>query len=396
MNSIDGRQPIFLQGIYNETQNKVKTFTNVLFFQFSQGDLDRFQIDQGAFDFQKDLSERFKISITDKVPYLAVVAPEPFKDYRDCTPFAGDINIVARNAILDNKYEDYYLELLTAIGNCTNTNGILLFVNGYRPFPSFEEMTMEKPESDNQITSNDRYGYWKGIDQKFIGVLKPKAEQIWYADGHFSVSTSNHVSLPGFVASLASCAPEELKLTLLALHPTIVTGGYNLSNCYHNSTPYNTDGFTTRKENGMVAGNNLLEKLKQNARINTEGKIIDTIDVVCHSMGFAYAQGLINVLRNKLPFGRFYIIAPENPASGEQLLLTEWQDVWQYGSNETLDPIDKQDGVAQQAPVPGIQGKRAFIPSNAPKSFQDCHSIDNYIWIFDLNIDDDGYVTPRK
>jgi hypothetical protein len=32
--------------------------------------------------------------------------------------------------------------------------------------------------------------------------------------------------------------------------------------------------------------------------------------IVCHSMGYAYALGMLEVLKGKVSFGRLYIIAP--------------------------------------------------------------------------------------
>lgn len=138
----------------------------------------------------------------------------------------------------------------------------------------------------------------------------------------------------------------------------------------------------------------------------------DTLDIVCHSMGYAYALGMIDVLKDKVSFGRFYIIAPENAGSGS----TDWTmftEVWQYGSDEqTLKGTPKlQDGVAPQVPVQGIeklplaktQGGRAYIPTNGsvPQGFLKSHSIGNYKWIFKINPpslnspNKNGYVTPR-
>jgi hypothetical protein len=46
-------------------------------------------------------------------------------------------------------------------------------------------------------------------------------------------------------------------------------------------------------------------------RIDNQGNILDKVDIVCHSMGFAYASGIIEVLKSaKIPLGRFYIVAP--------------------------------------------------------------------------------------
>lgn len=134
----------------------------------------------------------------------------------------------------------------------------------------------------------------------------------------------------------------------------------------------------------------------------------DTLDIVCHSMGYAYALGMIDVLKDKVPFGRFYIIAPENPGSisGDDNNFDKFTEVWQYGSNEAW-PADKQDGIAPQEAVKNIKplptntkGGRVFIPSNGTvrRGFYISHTVGNYKWIFDQpkhTPNDNGYVAPR-
>ena len=117
---------------------------------------------------------------------------------------------------------------------------------------------------------------------------------------------------------------------------------------------------------------------------------------------------MVDILKGKIPLGRFYVIAPENACSGE-IDLDAFEEVWQYGSNlgePNADPIHQQDGVAPQCAVKGLKGieikykekrGRAFIPKGEPKGFLQSHSIGNYKWIFNkLKLDDDGYVKPRK
>jgi hypothetical protein len=164
-----------------------------------------------------------------------------------------------------------------------------------------------------------------------------------------------------------------------------------------NTTP-NVSGFNVRKEEGRKGGVNFVTQLKQSAFSAN-----DTLDIVCHSMGFAYALGMIEEIKTQMPdirLGRFYIIAPENGCSGK-VNVSDWQEIWQYGSNEMEDPIHLQDGVAPQCQVEGllsVQNKsgRAYIPDDAPKGFISSHSIKNYKWIFTKNKGQDGYVTPRK
>ena len=125
-------------------------------------------------------------------------------------------------------------------------------------------------------------------------------------------------------------------------------------------------------------------------------------------MGYAYALGMVDVLKGKVQLGRFYILAPENAAAGD-INLNDFEEVWQYGANlgePNADPIHLQDGVAPQAPVKGLdkiknpileKRGRAFIPDGAPKGFKASHSIGNYKWIFTtLQKEEKGYVKPRN
>ncbi len=93
-----------------------------------------------------------------------------------------------------------------------------------------------------------------------------------------------------------------------------------------------------------------------------------------------HGLGMVDILKGKIPLGRFYVIAPENACSGE-IDLDAFEEVWQYGSNlgePNADPIDQQDGVAPQCAVKGLgniasdykdKRGRAFIPDGEPKVF---------------------------
>ncbi len=135
-------------------------------------------------------------------------------------------------------------------------------------------------------------------------------------------------------------------------------------------------------------------------------KQIDTLDIVAHSMGYAYAVGMIGTLKTAgIKFGRFYIIAPENACSGG-CDLTAFTEVWQYGSNldqSNADLVKEQDGVAPQCAVPEIEkiytktkAGRIFIPNGITKGFVQSHSIGNYGWIFNRTPSENGYVKPRN
>jgi len=278
----------------------------------------------------------------------------------------------------------------------------------------------EEGVTDNSVRRVDYFDnfgkYWGGIDNQFKAVRK--SDLVYYLDGHMSISTSNHLDMLTFAESLRSswCAYYPIGeitgavntlVNQFVKHPLAVAisniaNEFCPNNCYHSndcvqhSTNPNVPGFDQRKAQGYIAGGNLYARL---AAENIAS--MDTIDIVCHSMGFAYAQGVIEALKElnvEAGFGGYYIIAPENACSGE-VNVNDWQQVWQYGSNENVSvtPKWRQDGVAPQCPVGNIGTRRAYIPDDVVQGFISSHSIGNYGWIFSkLNKDDRGYVTPRK
>jgi hypothetical protein len=138
----------------------------------------------------------------------------------------------------------------------------------------------------------------------------------------------------------------------------------------------------------------------------SEKKASGKIDIVAHSMGYAYAQGMIDELKEHLAegviFGRFYILMPENPCSATTFDKSLFEEVWQYGSHETADKLWEQDGVAPQCAVPGLSfgapkdGKYGRISNkNAPadkRNFVDAHSY--FDWIFKLS--ENGRIKKRE
>lgn len=151
-------------------------------------------------------------------------------------------------------------------------------------------------------------------------------------------------------------------------------------------------GFENRRNGGIEVAQNILSKLKE----WNYSKTIP-IDVVCHSMGFAYALGTIETLQNAgYKIGWVYALAPENPSEGK--VPQNLEGIWQYGSNEKQDPIMNQDWIAPQAPIDGIGTRRAYIPNTEPKGPYDCHAIKNYEWVFDRENKEgvSGYVKSRR
>lgn len=289
---------------------------------------------------------------------------------------------------------------------------ILVFVNGYRPtstgktleenFKGIQERGFEYPNSTNHVYDFDRYEYWEPwgeINLKFQSKINPSAT--FYADGHFSVSTSDYKSLLNF-SRISQAYPKrcenpkkhvcrEMKNDNFwsFLVPTSKTE--NVLKMSANST-----GFKYRKDKGKIAGWNMLQELNLYPNFSEN----DTLFIVTHSMGFAYSLGMIETMRKKISFGGFYIIAPENGKSG-RVRKSEWQQIWQYGSNFNTKGADApclQDGVAPQSRARGIKDEqRVYIPSEFynRRGFFDSHFIGYYDWVLKLEEKDKGYVKQR-
>jgi hypothetical protein len=287
---------------------------------------------------------------------------------------------------------------------------ILVFVNGYRPtslgssleenFRDIRERGVEFPNSKNMIYNFDRYDYWRPwreIDLKFEQRINPS--ETYYADGHFSVSTSNYHSLIHFTQVSTKyptrCKDPEHHICL----DKGQTSWFKSSNKEtHRLLPNrpNYKGFKTRRENGRIAGLNLLQQLNEipNSSHN------DTLFIVAHSMGYAYALGMIDELRGKINFGGFYILAPENAEAGK-INPSEWQEIYQYGVNHEKYKKTAPcmlDGVAPQTRAQGLDpNKHIFIPENLFRRFGffDSHFVGFFDWIFEIPEGDSGAIKQR-
>jgi hypothetical protein len=287
---------------------------------------------------------------------------------------------------------------------------ILVFVNGYRPtslgssleenFRDIRERGVEFPNSKNMIYNFDRYDYWRPwreIDLKFEQRINPS--ETYYADGHFSVSTSNYRSLIHFT-QVSTRYPTRCKDSDHHIcQDQGRTSWFKSSNkATHRLLPNrpNYKGFKTRRENGRIAGLNLLQQLNEipNSSHN------DTLYLVAHSMGFAYALGMIDELRGKINFGGFYILAPENASIGK-VNQGEWREIYQYGVNHNKLKYSAPcmlDGVAPQTRAQGLDPeKHIFTPEILFRRFGffDSHFVGFYDWIFDIPTDEPGAIKQR-
>lgn len=289
---------------------------------------------------------------------------------------------------------------------------ILVFVNGYRPtsvghsleenFQDIINKGFENKNSTNHIYPFDRYDYWQPWNQiNLLFQQRINPTETYYADGHFSVSTSNYGSILNFTRiaqSFPKRCPNPKKHTCYWTQNTDLRKYFVRKSHTENALKMsaNKAGFKYRKDHGKIAGKNLLQILNELPEFSEN----DTVYIVAHSMGFAYSTGMIESLRNKIQFGGFYILAPENAKSGF-VKPEEWKEIWQYGSNLNQDFEDApclQDGVAPQTSVKGLTGEnRLFIPKKSykQKGFFDSHFVGYYTWILDIPQGEKGSIKQR-
>ncbi len=309
----------------------------------------------------------------------------------------GSYISVDNDRIMIEVPQDRLSNMLYYIKNTQTFKNLILFVNGYRPLTdqSGDPLSgVEYENSTNQIEYGDSRGYWSGIDAQFMNRIGTRTAV--YADGHHSVKTSNHFSVPDFLLGYRDAG--NAKYHCYNKNP--INSNVCIDNSYLHRSP-NYSGFSTRERNGKAAAEDFIYQIGQNIVFD---KQTDTLDIVAHSMGYAYAVGMIKALKQAgIKFGRFYILAPENACSGKAT-WADFKEVWQYGTNEVLEKPYLQDGIAPQCKVDGItnlpqttKGGRVYIPDNfTPKGFLESHTVKNYGWIFNKTTQEDGYVKPRQ
>lgn len=284
---------------------------------------------------------------------------------------------------------------------------ILVFVNGYRPvsvstslednLKDIQKNGVEYPDSKNILYDFDRHQYWtpwNEINNLFIDRINPS--EVWYADGHHSVATSNFESVVNFSA-ISSIYPTPCKnLKKHTCLKTKIAGNKTVETYSLLATKPNISGFMKRKKSGRIAGLNLHKLLNELPNYSEN----DTLFIVCHSMGYAYSLGMIQELRDKINFGGFYLLAPENAGVG-RIHLNEWKEVWQYGAN--FEPKQRsapclQDGVAAQVKAKGLKNdNRIFFPKDKEHQmgFFKSHFVGYYTWLFDIEDGKKGAISKR-
>jgi hypothetical protein len=249
----------------------------------------------------------------------------------------------------------------------------LVFANGYRGFCHDHYTTQNEIYEVSPAGAMSPHGYWLGFDTILIARFQPITPL--YIDGHHPVATSSHRS------------------KIRAGWSWLVTrfGWLGHSNWGFNDEA-NEEGFQLRYENGRRCGERFLGDFVQSHKL-------DTLDMVCHSMGYAYALGFLEVVNPRIVLGKILIMAPESPG----LRGMDWNlfhEVWQYGSNrfeEDALVTCRQDGIAPQCAVLGLEalqpekGGRLFIPKGAKMGFVRSHHLRYWDWLYWIKKGDRGW-----
>lgn len=261
--------------------------------------------------------------------------------------------------------------LLSGYGlTITAQNRYLVFSNGYRGMHLDTITTSNEVFTISPAGGMSPAGYWYDMDDTLISRFNPSAT--YYIDGHHPVATSMHRTLGRSYWSW------------------LVTrfGWVGRSNWGFNDEP-NKEGFQQRVMNGELCGKRFLSLINKG----------DTVDIVCHSMGYAYALGFMKAIESSVVWGKMLIMAPEGPG----VMGYDWnrfEEVWQYGSDrfeKGADVTCRQDGIAPQCAVVGIdqlekgKGGRLFIPKGAKKGFIRSHHLSYWDWFYDIQKGDSGW-----
>lgn len=250
---------------------------------------------------------------------------------------------------------------------------IMIFANGYLG------LKKDKIEIDTGVSEKPQ-SYWYEYDDTLINRFKPIASV--YISGHHPLKTSTHRSKFRFACSY-------LFSHLIWFRSK---RGIGLN------TKWNPEGFLIRYENGKICGKNFLQFALDSIKTNPEK---DTLDIVCHSMGYAYILGFLSQVDTTYNLGKILIISPESPG----YMGYDWnkfQEVWQYGSNlgeKKADIICKQDGIAPQGPLKNLatlnatKGGRVFVPKSAKRAFVYSHHLNWFDWFYTIHPGDYGYFT---
>lgn len=272
-----------------------------------------------------------------------------------------------------NMANKFQVLLITFFVGCFQLFGqdLLIFINGYRGPKHNSELP------DNQLNLKDPTGYWYHLDDTIINRFTSTTAV--YFDAHHPLSTSTHrTKLRVAKSYLFSRFCWLRKDSRWVLNKEI-----------------NANGFQERVENGRLAALELKKYLLTHPT--------NQLHFVCHSMGYAYMLGMIDVLAEENSFGKALILSPEG-ANTQGRDWSLFEEVWQYGAradDPKANPIFWQDGIAPQQPIVGIDqlppsttGGRVYIPESYPRNklgFIKSHHLAYYQWFDLIQPSDFGY-----
>ncbi len=234
----------------------------------------------------------------------------------------------------------YAYALNTPINAIDPDGKIVIFVNGYRGlhavvtdlFDNGFVRRIYRKLSSERIYKADKYKYWGGMDDKFMDKIGDNKAIYADASSH-ALSTANY-----------------------------------------------------RYRRGKEAGETLLQQISAgDIKLQTDenGNVTETIKIVSHSQGSAYASGMSNVLTDAgYKVEVEYNIAPKQPGDIPEMNAVRRV---QYGSDQDIiAPQSPMSGDVEQGGGPGSDGKIGG------------HLLGNFKNIFNIKKGQDGYVAPRK
>lgn len=260
---------------------------------------------------------------------------------------------------------------------------IMVFANGYLG------PDKDKIPRNNGATFKAQ-SYWYAYDDTILNRFKRDVPV--YISGHHPMSTSTHRT--------------KLRFGLSWIGSKLIW--FRSKKGVFLNKRYNPEGFLTRFNNGKICAKHFLELVRDS--LGTVSKL-DTIDIVCHSMGYAYVLGLLSQVDSLFTLGKMLIIAPESPG----FMGYDWNQfaqVWQYGSNlgsEKPDILCFQDGIAPQGPVKDIEklkpgkGGRVYLPrsydfmgkkTKTARGTVWSHHLSKFQWFYGIRPGDYGYFAP--
>ncbi|MFN5634598.1 MAG: hypothetical protein ACK49D_07985 [Flavobacteriia bacterium] len=317
------------------------------------------------FDYDENNQLRFK-SAKDSIVLSSIGVNVPTQGQYTVFSYWTKDPSTGKRTISRQEVWNYVGENVTHLFTSTKSeepSQILVFSNGYRGLKKNWDPT------DNLITNFDRYWYWQSFDDTLIARFNP--DEKWYINGSMGVSTSTHRSMGGFgISYVAAKIFPWTKNSKLLLNQK-----------------ENLIGFEKRKQQGRIAGKAFIQ---ERSALPSIGNRKDTVNIVCHSMGYAYALGFIEEVKSFVVLGRFVIIAPEGACTDNP----DWslfKSAWQYGSAyNDGSPVSEQDGVAPQCLAKDIDkcdpccfGKITMPKDWSKKGFRESHEMPYIRWIFE-------------